>query len=649
MEQCGDNRNILSTTPFSLCISSTYWYKLADKKLMKDKSEEAIHRVWGYCSMHHNLPKLFVDYSSFNKACSTYLGQPIRGYQFNRNSKDLFDDENSFKSLIKHVADDLLLSVHSESMDSNLPNLVPFIIYTYSDLKSFKFYYRMCYVTYEGDYFYLSNPKSLDNVLDPKQRRALVDIHKNLPVARQLMYFIHIDSNSILTAVDVDRFIILNDEDRVESNNTYLCIFDPIFCGNDTSLIVRNGLFLLFLKCEDLFNKPLKIILLRNVDNVNNLKSCMSYTVKRLNGPLLEAPIFIELEISRNESPVKFVDLSSTLDPLKLSQKLTYLNLKLMSWNVEPEFDLDKVTANACLLLGAGTLGCSVARSLIGWGFKKFTFVDCCIVSYGNPIRQSLYTFDDSVNKRKKVIAAAEAVKKINPHIEVNGEHFVIPSLGRGPINTDDFDRLERLIESHDVIFLLTDSRESRWLPTLISSHHSKLTITAALGFDSYLVMRHGIPNDEGEKLGCYFCTDIVAPTDSSYGRPLDQQCTVTRTGVAEIASALAVELVISLIHHPERGKAESDSVSCFGRIPHTIRGNLRDLSQMFPSFKAYDKCVACSPTILSEFKNRKSFFLETAFVCPKILEDITGITEMKSQTADDMIEALSDSEEGND
>ena len=75
---------------------------------------------------------------------------------------------------------------------------------------------------------------------------------------------------------------------------------------------------------------------------------------------------------------------------------------------------------------------------------------------------------------------------------------------------------LEKLVDEHDVIFLLMDSRESRWLPTVLGAAKGKLVLNAALGFDTFLVMRHGArtPDKHGKRLGCYYCNDIVAPTD---------------------------------------------------------------------------------------------------------------------------------------
>jgi len=46
--------------------------------------------------------------------------------------------------------------------------------------------------------------------------------------------------------------------------------------------------------------------------------------------------------------------------------------------------------------------------------------------------------------------------------------------------NIDDHknvDLLSKLIEDNDIIFLLTDSRESRWLPTMLSTLHNKVII----------------------------------------------------------------------------------------------------------------------------------------------------------------------------
>lgn len=89
--------------------------------------------------------------------------------------------------------------------------------------------------------------------------------------------------------------------------------------------------------------------------------------------------------------------------------------------------------------------------------------------------------------------------------------------------------KLEELYSKHDVVFLLLDSREARWLPTVMCAAYDKIAINAALGFDSYTVQRHGtrnasgdvspdisVQNPGGKDLGCYFCNDVTQPGNVS-------------------------------------------------------------------------------------------------------------------------------------
>jgi ubiquitin-like modifier-activating enzyme ATG7 len=219
----------------------------------------------------------------------------------------------------------------------------------------------------------------------------------------------------------------------------------------------------------------------------------------------------------------RMANLAEYMDPARLADQAVDLNLKLMKWRISPNLDLETVKNTSCLLLGAGTLGSYVSRNLMGWGVRKITFVDYGSVSFSNPVRQPLFTFEDCLQGGKpKAIRAAEALKEIYPGVDAEGHHITVPMLGH-PFTEEakakaDFDKLEELIESHDAIFLLMDSRESRWLPTVMGKSAGKIVMNAALGFDTYVVMRHGaMPTDGSEAtLGCYFCNDVVAPADVS-------------------------------------------------------------------------------------------------------------------------------------
>jgi ubiquitin-like modifier-activating enzyme ATG7 len=76
-----------------------------------------------------------------------------------------------------------------------------------------------------------------------------------------------------------------------------------------------------------------------------------------------------------------------------------------------------------------------------------------------------------------------------------------------------DYNTLLHIMKWADVVFLLLDTREARWFPTLAATAMNKLVINAAVGFESFVVMRHGLPTQApSQRLGCYFCSDIVSP-----------------------------------------------------------------------------------------------------------------------------------------
>lgn len=95
----------------------------------------------------------------------------------------------------------------------------------------------------------------------------------------------------------------------------------------------------------------------------------------------------------------------------------------------------------------------------------------------------------------------------------------------------------------------------------------------------------------------------------------LDQQCTVTRPGIAPIASALLVETLVSILQHPLGARAPAPKTAAgqphtstdyerdppehpLGLIPHQIRGFLSSFQNKLISGQSYDCCSACSPKV---------------------------------------------------
>ena len=71
----------------------------------------------------------------------------------------------------------------------------------------------------------------------------------------------------------------------------------------------------------------------------------------------------------------RLADLAPMMDPTRLAAQAVDLNLKLMRWRILPSLELDKISSTRCLLLGAGTLGCYVARALMVCTLYLFSFI----------------------------------------------------------------------------------------------------------------------------------------------------------------------------------------------------------------------------------------------------------------------------------
>jgi ubiquitin-like modifier-activating enzyme ATG7 len=173
--------------------------------------------------------------------------------------------------------------------------------------------------------------------------------------------------------------------------------------------------------------------------------------------------------------------MGDTMDPVKVAEHFSTLNLKLMKWRLLPSLNLNVIKKQKCLLFGAGTLGCAIARSLLSWGILGISFVDCGRVAYSNPVRQSLFTHADAAQSKFKATAAAERLKEILPSVQSTGHVIQIPMPGH-PVSESmhestlkNIHKIVDLIKEHEVLFLLTDSRESRWLGTMLGAFYGKV------------------------------------------------------------------------------------------------------------------------------------------------------------------------------
>uniref|UniRef100_A0A668AA50 Ubiquitin-like modifier-activating enzyme ATG7 n=1 Tax=Myripristis murdjan TaxID=586833 RepID=A0A668AA50_9TELE len=602
----------LQFAPFSSALEAGFWHQLTQKKLNEYRLDESPKCVKGYYYNGESvgLPtRLTLEFSALDVDVATPARCcPAVGTLYNTNTLDAFKTTDK-KALLEKEANEIWDAIQSGAALKDPSILCKFILLTFAITALQEAYDGLC--VSRGT---TAVPYFLMKYTDDSVQMALLG--------------------------DWDSFF-------TDTKKVTVGVYDPCTLSQHPGWPLRNLLVLLAHRWgSKLDTVDVLCFRDRTLQGSRSIQHSLIFQVKLPELPLNSGMCPKSVGWEKNPKGAmgpRMVNLSECMDPKRLAESSVDLNLKLMRWRLVPSLDLDKVVNTKCLLLGAGTLGCNVARTLMGWGVRHITFVDNAKISYSNPVRQPLYEFEDCLGGGKsKAMAAVDRLTKIFPGVNAEGYNMSIPMPGH-PVNFSqatlsqaqrDVEQLERLIAEHDVVFLLMDTRESRWLPTVIAASKRKLVVNAALGFDTFVVMRHGLKkppanhnvseaadsspslpsvpgsslfsNIPGHKLGCYFCNDVVAPGDSTRDRTLDQQCTVSRPGLAMIAGALAVEMMVSILQHSEGGYAVASSSddrmneppTSLGLVPHQIRGFLSRFDNVLPASLAFDKCTACSPIV---------------------------------------------------
>ncbi|KAJ3558201.1 hypothetical protein NM688_g1067 [Phlebia brevispora] len=645
---------VIQFTPFSSLVEPAFWHALTNLKI--DVLRLADHSIPMTAS--YTTGRSIIDRETgqeISLGCNITVGGdafvdnpqipshsvPVTGVFKNFNTIEEFKAVDK-TAMVNQLTDEIWESITQGSTE----RLTRFLLITFADLKKYKYYYWFAFPAFTAKPAWALDGEWLP-ANDKLSSDALSLIHSSIHEAPRPFFLVKTSGKSVEVGKVEDLEVFF---DGVSPESRIVAFLDPSALPSNPGWPLRNFLAYLAHRHPAFVASGVRVLCWRDAEVTDGHWKSRFGVVKGISDVQAtgQKPAAVGWEKNpQGKLSPRLADLAPMMDPTRLADQAVDLNLKLMRWRILPALDLDKIAATRCLLLGAGTLGCYVARTLMGWGVRTITFVDSARVSFSNPVRQPLFEFEDCLNGGKpKAACAADRLKKIFP-----GAPYPMPGHPIPPSSVEqtrqDVAALEKLFDEHDVVFLLMDSRESRWLPTVLGAAKGKIVMNAALGFDSFLVMRHGVRSSlaKGTRLGCYYCNDIVAPADSLTDRTLDQMCTVTRPGLAPTAAATAVELLMSLLQHPDGvnapapapqvGKDAPDphaSGGVLGLVPHQLRGFLTEFRNMLITGAAYSRCTGCGDKVLDAYETEGFDMLLRAFNETGYLEKLTGLDELHAE-----------------
>jgi ubiquitin-like modifier-activating enzyme ATG7 len=644
----------LRFSAFETCVDTSFWLSLASLKLDVLKLDESPRPIRGFLApTRSDVPNpLRLTAESLDLASNGSLSSSRPGACVVPGTLLLFNTAEAFEgadraAVMRQAARELEACVSAS--DSPEPALLcPFLLLCHADLKNMLFRYWIAFPALSFATPCLLAQPEADEASQLASKARLLPactawLHSRPGEAAWLLT----EEGGQIAAHPLEELCSL-----ASSAGLTLAFIDPCVTSGHPGWPARNLLVHAAALLVPLGVTSLPLLCVRAAVQALTPDSCLLVTAGLPSSAALKlddqgAPLAVGWERDADGRLLpRSADVRASMDPERRAADALTLNNKLMKWRVAPGLDTELLGSTKCLLVGAGTLGCAVARTLLAYGVMDFCLLDNARVSFSNPARQSLFTFEDCLHGGAlKADAAATALKSVFPGSRARGVVMTVPSPGHPPLTGEedgawaDVLQLEALVSASDVVFLLTDSRESRWLPALLAAKHRKLCVTAALGFDSFLVMRHGCrpppPMEDKERLACYYCGDVLGVADSTKHRSLDQQCTVSRPGLAPLAGALAAELAISALHHPLGALAPAGATGAMGDCAHSIRGELGTWQQSTHATTAFSQCCCCSDAVLAALDGdevAQRGFLEAVWRNPASLEELSGLCGLQEE-----------------
>lgn len=272
-------------------------------------------------------------------------------------------------------------SITSETPDPSI--LTRFILITYADLKKYKYYYwlgfpalaaKPAWTLSATEWFPVENAAS---ALSPS---FLASVHAHLHISSSQLsspYFLVRPTSNGDSVEMAPLSSSVEFWNGIPEDKRTLAFVDPSAAPTHPGWPLRNALTFLH---ERLKMRQIRVLCWRDADarlpatghwrsrfGVVEVPAAEGET----EGHARPSAVGWEKNTQGKLGP-RLADLAPMMDPSRLADQAVDLNLKLMRWRILPALDLEVIAGTKCLLLGAGTLGCYVARSLMVGFFSFF-------------------------------------------------------------------------------------------------------------------------------------------------------------------------------------------------------------------------------------------------------------------------------------